>query len=62
MEYLPEDLHKLMDYYRKQDKKVPLFLTKVYIYQLFRALAYLHGKGIIHRDIKPSNLLLDPTK
>ena len=30
-----------------------------YIYQLVRALQYLHTINVIHRDIKPENLLLD---
>ena len=30
------------------------------MYQVARALAYIHQLGICHRDIKPQNLLLDP--
>ena len=35
--------------------------TKLYVYQLLRAVGHIHGLGIAHRDIKPHNALVNPT-
>ncbi|KAA6374773.1 MAG: putative MAPK/MAK/MRK overlapping kinase, partial [Streblomastix strix] len=32
--------------------------VKMYIYQMLRALEFLHRNGIFHRDIKPENVLV----
>lgn len=37
----------------------PPFYLKLYGFQLFAGLAYLHAHGVCHRDIKPSNVLVD---
>ncbi|KAJ5135522.1 uncharacterized protein N7515_004800 [Penicillium bovifimosum] len=33
--------------------------TRSILRDMFRALAHLHGLGILHRDIKPSNILME---
>ncbi|KAA0203593.1 hypothetical protein HAZT_HAZT001779 [Hyalella azteca] len=42
------------------DQSHDISLITLYMYQLFRSLAYIHALGVCHRDIKPQNLLLDP--
>jgi glycogen synthase kinase 3 beta len=60
MDYMPDTVHRVAKHYAKTRKPVPLLLVKLYVYQMFRGIAYLHGLEICHRDIKPQNLLIDP--
>lgn len=58
MEYIPEDLHRIIRYFH-QESKFPNILIKAYAFQIFKALDYLQMHNICHRDIKPRNILVD---
>ncbi len=60
MEFIPETIHRTLRNHVKAKKLIPILLVKVYMFQVCRALSYIHSIGICHRDIKPQNLLLDP--
>lgn len=61
LEYVPETVYKVERHYGRTNHQMPVLYTKLYAYQLCRALAYIHGGfGICHRDIKPQNLLVNP--
>ncbi|CCH44452.1 Cell division control protein [Wickerhamomyces ciferrii] len=57
----------VLPYYAHSDfreffRDLPLEGIKVYMFEMFEALNFVHDKKIIHRDIKPTNFLYDPFK
>lgn len=54
-DYLPQSLSSFLSH----TPFPPPIYVKVFGYQMFSALAYLHQHGVCHRDIKPSNVLVD---
>jgi tRNA A-37 threonylcarbamoyl transferase component Bud32 len=49
------DLHRII--YSKQ--KLSIDHVQYFVYQVLRALKYIHSCRVIHRDLKPSNLLVN---
>jgi len=62
LEFVPETIYSVAKKYYRTKDLMPLVQVKIYMYQLSRALAHLHGMNICHRDIKPQNLLVDPSR
>ncbi|XWS44513.1 hypothetical protein CRYUN_Cryun15aG0051800 [Craigia yunnanensis] len=61
MEYVPETMYRVLKHYSSMNQRMPLIYVKLYTYQIFRGLAYIHAvPGVCHRDVKPQNLLVDP--
>lgn len=54
-EKMDTDLYKIM----KSGQELSDDHYKFIIYQILRALLYLHSANIVHRDIKPSNVLIN---
>ncbi|CAM8979610.1 unnamed protein product [Rhodiola kirilowii] len=61
MEYVPESMYCVLMHYTNARKPMPLIFVKLYTYQIFRGLAYMHAvPKVCHRDLKPQNILVDP--
>lgn len=62
LEFIPETVYQVARAFSKNKQQMPILHVKLYSFQIFRGLAYIHAMGICHRDIKPQNLLMDPAR
>lgn len=62
MNYMPQNLHDFNISYRDKKHYPPIIMAKLFAYQIFLGLNYLHSElNVTHRDMKPQNVLVDPS-
>eukprot|EP01062_Namystynia_karyoxenos_P036423 TRINITY_DN2652_c0_g4_i1.p1 TRINITY_DN2652_c0_g4~~TRINITY_DN2652_c0_g4_i1.p1 ORF type:complete len:447 (+),score=172.01 TRINITY_DN2652_c0_g4_i1:185-1342(+) len=54
LEHMDTDLHQVV----RSRQPLTEAHRQYFVYQIFKALAFMHSRNVIHRDIKPGNLLL----
>ena len=53
-------MYQVVCHFTKAKLTIAIIYVKVYMYQLFQSLGYLHAQGVCHPYIKPQNMLVDP--
>ena len=51
LEFIPETVYKVARQYSKSKQTIPVTFIKLYMYQLFRSLAYIHSQVNLSVDI-----------
>ena len=42
MDFIPETVKRVQRHYQKLNQDIPMLLVKLYAYQLFRGIGYMH--------------------
>jgi glycogen synthase kinase 3 beta len=59
MEFVSDTLHRIIKHNNALQQPMDALCSKLYIYQLLRAINFVHVHGFMHCDIKPQNLLVN---
>jgi serine/threonine protein kinase len=51
-------LRQMINHYKLKHKFIPRIVLKLFAYQLFRGMAFLHEQNICHRNLSPDNILV----
>jgi len=61
MDFYKDSLSTIIKTFKQGQGRIPLKLVKLFAYQIFLSLAYIHSKKLCHCDIKPQNFVVGST-